>query len=507
MVVNAAPTRELGTSGEGSTRNIRGWGSGPPSWSYLARESLEHVPELRWRPGGKGQVATYHKMRTDAQVQGLFMGATLPVRRYNFALSKNGAKARVLKRISTNYNIPVKGEEDKPRGRRKNRFKHEDHLRHALLAMIYGHYYFEQSGEVGPDLKWHIRKLGPRKPQTIMDILTEDDGGLKAIIQRTRKGGSLGHGFGVGQLGNIEIPVDKLVAYIWEQEGGDWTGRSMLRGIYKNWLVKDRILRVGAINIERAGGVPVIRAPKGANQGDMDKLGLMAQQFKIGEDSGGAIPHDAELMLAKAAGGDGATEYIKLMNEEMGRGWLMMFLNLGQTTSGSRALGNSFVDLALNAYESIATWYTDIFNEHVIEDDVDWNEGVDEAAPLLTYTRNDDRQMEIRDFVSLVSEGIIQLDDELESWVRDEYQMPKRNPGSAVRKPTSQQQTEPAPSNDPAAESAGGDGAQASLPWLGASVSSAEDIAEALSSLGLNKDAMNEAIKEQLMELGYSAER
>jgi hypothetical protein len=157
MATSSAPTKELGTSGDAASRVI-GWGGGPPSWSYLARESLEHVPELRWRPGGRGLVGVYHKMRSDAQVQGLFMGATLPVRRYNFALDKNGARAKVLKRISTNYNIPVKGEEDKPRGRRKNRFKHDDHLRHALLAMLYGHYYFEQIGEVDAGGYWHDRQ-------------------------------------------------------------------------------------------------------------------------------------------------------------------------------------------------------------------------------------------------------------------------------------------------------------------------------------------------------------
>lgn len=496
MAQSAAPTTELGTSGQSSTRVV-GWGGGPASWSYLSRETMETVPELKWRPGGKGMVHAYHQMRGDAQVQGLFMGATLPVRRYNYAIDENGARARVVKRISENYNIPIKGKEDQPRGRRKGRFKHDDHIRMAMLAMLYGHMYFEQSGDVDSRGFWHCRKLGPRLPQTIIDIRTTDDGGLAAIIQRTKRTKSLLQGFNYGMLGQTPIPVDRLVAYIWEQEGGDWIGRSMLRGIYKNWLLKDRVLRVGAINIERAGGVPVIRAPKGANQGDMDKLSLMAQQFRIGEDSGGAIPHDSELMLAKAAGGDDAIDYVKLMNEEMGRGWLMMFLNLGQTTSGSRALGNSFVDLALNAYESIATWYINNFNEHVIEDDVDWNEGEGSAAPLITYTRNDDRQMEIRDLVALVEKGIIQLDDELESWVRDEYQMPKFNPNAIVRTPTSQV---PAPAPATGGD-AGGGAAQASLPSPGRSPS-ADQIFEWLGALGLNKDAFKQAVQEQLTELG-----
>jgi hypothetical protein len=490
MANSTAPTKELGSSGERSARVV-GWGGGPPSWSYFGSEALEHVPELKWKPLGKGMVRTYHNMRTDAQVQGLFLGSTLPVRRYNYALNKNGARARTLKRISTNYNIPIKGEEDKPRGRRKNRFKFEEHLRMALLALLYGHMYFEQSGEVGGDGYWNLRKLGPRMPATLMDIQTDDDGGLARIIQRTKKTRPSGFGsLGYGLTGQTPIPVNRLVAYIWEQEGGDWIGRSALRGIYKNWVVKDRVLRVGAINIERAGGVPVIRAPKGALQKDMDDLALMAQQFKIGEDSGGAIPHDAELMLAKAAGGDGAVDYIKLQNEEMGRGWLMMFLNLGQTTSGSRALGGSFIDLALNAYEAIAEWYLGIFNEHVIEDDVDWNEGPDAKSPIVGYTRNDDRQLDVRDFVSLVDKRIVTLDDNLEAWVRDEYQMPKRDPNAEPRQLPS---PVPAPG-----ETGAGAAAAVHSPLPSRSASGTLD------DIGLDKDVLKQAIKEQLIDMGVN---
>jgi hypothetical protein len=486
MVMAAAPTREIGTSGDALARE--GLWSGQPSvsWSYLARDTLEHVPELQWRPGGRGMVRIYHEMRTDAQVQGLYLATTLPIRRYTFALNKNGAKAATLKRISRDYRIPVKGQEDKPLGRSKRRFKHRDHLRHALLAILYGHMYFNQVGEIGDDLKWHLRKLGPRMPATIMDILTQDDGGLKAIKQRARKTTGMWT-----TSGTVTIPVEELVAYIWEQEGGDWTGRSWLRGIYKNWLVKDRILRVGAINIQRAGGVPVIRAPKGANQKDMDNLAQMAQQFKIGEDSGGAIPHDAELLLAKAAGGDDAVSYIKLQNEEMGRGWLLMFMNLGQTESGSRALGGNFIDLAMSVQETIADWYCDVFSEHVIEDDVDWNEGESADAPLLGYTRTQDRQLAVADFVAMVDKKIILLSEEDEAWIREEYRMPKRDQNAQPR-------SVPDPSPSPAVEP-GAATTRALHSPESVNASSPDD-------LGINKDILKQVVSDQLRELGMMSE-
>jgi hypothetical protein len=370
-------------------------------------------------------------MRTDAQCQGLYLGSTLPIRRYNWFIEPNGARDELVQKVSNDYNLPIRGREDQPRRRQKHRFAFQNHLRHALLALLYGHMYFEQVGEIADDGLWHLRKLGPRMPNTIMDIRTGDDGGLVAIKQKKRTSGTMNF----TTTRDVFIPVDKLVAYIWEQEGGDWTGRSMFRGIYKNWLLKDRVLRVGAINIERAGGVPVIRAPKGANQKDMDDLALMAQQFRIGEEAGGAIPADAELMLARAAGGEEAVNYIKLQNEEMSRGWVMMFMNLGQTTSGSRALGGSFIDYALNWQEVVADWVVDTFNEHQIEDDADWNYPLepDEPAPLLGYVRNDDRQLAITDLVGLIEKNVIQVDDELEAWIREEYRMPRRDHSSQPR--------------------------------------------------------------------------
>jgi hypothetical protein len=474
---------ERGTMGDALARESGLWGSPVTGWSYLARESLEHVPELRWKPGGHGMVRIYHEMRTDAQVQGLYLATTLPIRRYTFSLNKNGAKATTLKRISKDYRIPVKGQEDKPLGRSRGRFKHSDHLRHSLLAILYGHMYFNHVGEIGPDLRWHLRKLSPRMPATIMDIITADDGGLKAIKQRARK--TSGSWI---QSGTVTIPVQDLVAYIWEQEGGDWTGRSWLRGIYKNWLLKDRILRVGAINIQRAGGVPIIKAPKGANQTDMTKLSQMAQQFKVGEDAGGAIPHDAELLLAKAAGGDDAVSFIKLQNEEMGRGWLLMFMNLGQTESGSRALGGNFIDLAMSVQETIADWYCGVFNEYVIEDDVDWNEGESADAPLLGYTRTQDRQLAVVDFVAMVDKGLIMLTDEDEAWIRDEYRMPKRDPNQVPRE-------RPVASPGPAAEPGTAATAQYSPVLRAPSRDEIED-------LGINKDLVAQVVREQINELG-----
>jgi hypothetical protein len=120
----------------------------------------------------------------------------------------------------------------------------------------------------------------------------------------------------------------------------------------------------------------------------------MTQKLVAGDRSGGAIPYGATLKLIGVEGGQPDTVgFIKLMNEEMARSFFQMFMQLGQSTSGSRSLGQTFVQYHKLVSEYIAQWFTMIFNEHVIEDDIEWNYGPsEEFAPLLRGTgTNKDR--------------------------------------------------------------------------------------------------------------------
>jgi hypothetical protein len=427
--VTSPPVSEQGTSlpDGGMGGSAAPFSAGLPTWSEFFRgDDLELVPELKWRPGGRGLVEAYHKCRTDSQVQGLYYGMTMPIRRYGWYLEPNGSREEVVTKLSLDYNIPIRGQEDKPRGRRQGRFNFQEHLRHALLALLYGHMYFEQTGNFDSDLFWHLRKMGVRMPQSIMKFNLEKDGGLKSIEQK---------GLGTTTLGaRRTLSINRLVGYVWEREGANWAGRSMLRGIYRNYLLKEMVMKIGAINIERAGGVPVITGPKGALPEDLAELSKFARQFRVGANAGGSIPFGAQLDLARAAGGDEAVNYVKLQNEEMARGWLMMFLNLGQAGShGSYAMSDNFIDYTLNSQEVVAQWICDTFTEFMIEDDVTWNWGDNEQIPLLVYSRTDDRQMAIADLVALIDKGAITMDDELEAWIREDYRMPRRNPDLTPR--------------------------------------------------------------------------
>jgi hypothetical protein len=81
-------------------------------------------------------------------------------------------------------------------------------------------------------------------PGTISEIQVARDGGLEYI--RQYPSGQAGFGAKTSLIGlqSPQIPVDRLVAYVNDQEGGRWIGSSYLRPLFKHFLRKDRLLRV-----------------------------------------------------------------------------------------------------------------------------------------------------------------------------------------------------------------------------------------------------------------------
>lgn len=400
------PTTEIGVIGSNAQMGYL------PNWSHFqgSTDDLEINEKLTFPES----IHTYHGMRSDAQVQGLLYGSWWPLFRMNWFLDDNGAREDGVTRLAKDLGLPIgedgakagKGE-NKPRS--KHRFKFLEHIQHAVLAMVYGFMPFEQVGEMR-DGEFHYRKLGPRMPQSIREMSIAEDGGLEWISQEQG-------------IESKKITIDRLVMYTFQREGANWQGRSILRGCYPAWLMKDRSLRIGTMNLQRAGvGTPIAEAPQGATEAELIALDRMMEKFKAGTDSGGAVPYGTKVRLVGVEGTQPDTAgWIKLMNEEMARAFLMMFMQLGQSQSGSRALGETFVDYHKLTMEFIAQWISSIFTEHIIEDDWDWNYGEDEEfAPLLSWKwdeETDDGAEAAEDpaasLKKRVQKGEVQVDDEV----------------------------------------------------------------------------------------------
>jgi len=391
----SASTTEIGRAVDAST--------------WWARVKDEPTPELRWPMS----VRVWDRMRRqDAQVASVLRAVTLPVRRTPWRIDPNGARDEVVELVARDLGLPIVGSDGvTPSPRSRDRFSWPKHLRTALLCLPLGHMPFEQVYRVDEPRPGgtHLRKLAPRMPGTLTAINVAEDGGLISIEQA-----------GVSR----PIPVSQLVMYTHDQEGGNWLGSSLLRPAYKFWLLKDRMLRVQAATVERNGmGVPIYEG--GPREKSLAKGEQIAKDHRAGESAGAAIPYQAKLTLQGVQGAlPNADPVIRYYDEQIARNALGHFLNLG-TQTGSWALGTTFADFFTLSLQTVAQDIADVANEHIVEDLVDVNWGVEEPAPRLVFDELGSRSFATAEAIKLlVDAGALSRDQPLEQFLRQKFGLP-----------------------------------------------------------------------------------
>lgn len=394
------------------------------STSWWASDGEEQAPELRWPLS----IPVYDRMRrSDAQVASVLRAVTLPVRRTTWRVDPAGATDEVATMIAADLGLPLVGEADVPDvvGRPRDRFSWAEHLRMALFMLAFGHMFFEQVVRIDESGMVRLRKLGPRMPRTLRTINVADDGGLVSIEQHRT------NFLGRSRSSDHVIPVDRLVAYVHEREGGNWLGSSLLRPAYKHWVIKDRLLRVQAQTIDRNGmGVPVYTGAPGEE--DLTKGVEMASAMRSGDNAGAAIPQGATLELKGVTGRlPDADPAIRYHDEQIARAVLAHFLNLG-TQTGSWALGSTFADFFVLSLQALAEQIADTATQHIVEDLVDWNFGPDEPAPRIVFDEIGSRsQFTAQAMKALVDAGVIEPDDVLEEAIRQMLGLPSKGANAA----------------------------------------------------------------------------
>jgi hypothetical protein len=392
-----APTSELGYAS--SSAAAGGW------WQSLDEE---HVPELRWPLS----VPVFNRMRKgDAQVISALLAVKLPIERTTWRLDPNGSRPEVHVPLSEDLGLPLVGADPGPQPRTRDRFSWAEHLRLALLKLDYGHSVFEPLYRFDDQGLARLRKLAPRLPHTIAAWNVERDGGLKSIEQ---------HGIA------RPIPVERLVVYTHNREGGAWWGQSILRPAWKAWYLKDPTLKVWVQTIDRNGmGIPVYEAAEGED--DLSKGKELAKGVRSGQNSGAATPAGAKLRLMGVEGTlPDAEPAVRYFDEQIARAVLAHFLNLG-TQTGSWALGSTFADFFVQSLQAVAAQVADTATQHIVEDWVDLNFGPDEPAPRIVFDEIGSQQQATAQALKLlVDAGILFPDRKLEEQVRQAMGLPEK---------------------------------------------------------------------------------
>lgn len=377
-------------------------------YGTLALDLYESVPALSYPLS----VQTYAKMRHDPQVSSVTSAYTLPLRSGTWAVNPKGCRDEVVELIADGWGLPIAGNNDGPGPFRRRGVQWDDHLRLALGLMLpFGHSPFAIRYDItGEPLQARMAELSERLPQTVTDIVINDDGSLKGIHQNGSKD---------------LIPASSLLWYVREKEGAAWQGRSMIRPAYAPWLIKHELWRVLATSSRRFGmGIPKVTAPPGSPPADITHAQELASGYRAGDQAGVGLPDGFKFDLAGLSGSVPDTlGFIRYLDSQIAASVMANVFNLDSSSNGSRALGETLIGMLELSWRATAAEVTGPANRLSVRT-VDANWGEDEPVPPIICTDITRPEITSEAIAALVTCGALTPDITLENDLRLRYQLP-----------------------------------------------------------------------------------
>ena len=366
-----------------------------------ASDTGEYLTSLK----GQAGMAVFDEMRrSDGQVKAVLKAITLPILKNKYFIepaSDDSIDIEIAEKVWTNISKDMT-------------MTWSDTLRHIMLHKVFGFMPMEKVYEYNKEENLiKIRKLDPRMPQSIQNWNFKN----QSLIDLTQ----------VDNMGKIyKIPIEKLCIFTEEKEGSNWEGVSLLRPVYGNWFIKKDLMKIDAIRHERYGvGVPMATAPEGVDENDPAWAAMEETLQAVYSNEQSYIVKPAGWEVDVLNGGDSSGTDIKgsmkYHDEAIALGMLAQFLKLGQTETGSRALGSEFIDFFLMSLQDTCEYICQVLNRFLIKELVDFNWNVKEYPELKC-----DKMNEISPTVigTLISTGVITKDFEIENIMRNRLNLP-----------------------------------------------------------------------------------
>jgi hypothetical protein len=265
----------------------------------------------------------------------------------------------------------------------------KDVVRCALRMQDFGAACFEEVMAIDGD-RIRVRRLCDRQaltfyrwhtdPHTVDPSLPPfvyDDGETLYALEQW--------GYRSNRFEYVLLPTDKACIFTHDQEGANFWGIPLTRAMYPHWFVKKHLERIDAIACERNSlGVPMIMLPPNPSRQDVQTAQNWVTQLAAHEKTGLSLPNGA---VFKLVGIDGRIREIlpsiQYHKQQIATSCLAMFMELGQTQTGSRALGESQTDFFLLASQNTADYIAHQIRNATIRRLVLWNFGPDAPVPYL----------------------------------------------------------------------------------------------------------------------------
>lgn len=294
-------------------------------------------------------------------------------------------------------------------------------LRQVLTMLDFGFSVFEKTYELTDhDGKARIglAKLSSRKQISIYKWLTEDD---KPGIQQWVAGN------------NPSIIREKLAIFTHDKEGDNYEGISLLRYVYKDWDMKDKLTLVNAMALEKHGmGVPVVTARENQSPTAADETSAeeTLSNMRANNKAYLKVPSTMTVEMLDMKGST-TKEVIPTLNYHDARimkSILAGFLELGGASgSGSQSLSKDLTSLFMKSEEALANMVKAAITEDIIKQLCDLNYAdMSEGYPQLNYGQiaDDDVSQIATALNSLITAGAITPDAEIEDHLRESFRLP-----------------------------------------------------------------------------------
>jgi hypothetical protein len=276
----------------------------------------------------------------------------------------------------------------------------KDVVRYALRMQDFGAACYEEVMSVDGD-RIRVRRMADRQALTFYRWHTDphtvdpnippfvfDDGETLYALEQW--------GYRSNRFEYVLLPTDKACIFTHDQEGANFWGIPLTRAMYPHWFVKKHLERIDAIACERNSlGVPMIMLPPNPSRQDVQTAQNWVTQLAAHEKTGLSLPNGAEFKLV---GIEGRIREIlpslQYHKQQIATSCLAMFMELGQTQSGSRALGDSQTDFFLLATQNTADYIAHQIRNSTIRRLVMWNFGPDAPVPYLVPANVQARSIE-----------------------------------------------------------------------------------------------------------------
>lgn len=427
-------------------------GTGVAIFSGFVRELGEYNAAF----SGWAAMRIYDKMRRqDADCQALEMACTLPIRAAKWKVVPGakegepqfGFAKQLAKEVEENL---FGGLESPTESGAWNTQSFKSVIYNALLSVPFGC--------AGHEILWHIdgskvrlRQLAPRLPITFYRFFPEADGETLAAVMQ--------YGYRGNAFITPQIPAEDFTLFTVNQEGANYYGRSIFRAAYKHWWMKDQAYRIYAIAIEKnAIGVPTVKQGPGASQEDKTASVAWAKNLAVNEQTSLSLPYEWDFELKGISGRIlDPMSFIQHQSQMIMRAGLNEFMKLGDTQSGSRAVGNVFVDFFYLSLEAIAGMVAERITHSEIRHYCDYNYRGGLDGKRIPYPRLEVSNVAIVNLLDLLAAikdvananvDLIQPSLERDNWIAERLGWPLLEEGKARLRyaPVRQTETEsPAP--------------------------------------------------------------